>query len=565
MQRRDNRATRAHGRSALLLLAVILPLVLAAARAPDSATAAAAETPADIGQWSAPFTWPNVAVHTMLSPNGTVLSIDAWDDSANKQYVWNPTTGTFTLAAYSRNLFCSGHTQIGSGKTLIVGGHVTANNGLKDTTIFNPTNNSWTRGPDMTVGRWYPTATQLPDGRVFVFSGDDINASGPAVPHAFKSSAINSLPEVYDPVANAWQSLPGARLTSPLYPFLFTLTDGRIINAGPDTITRTIRPGTWVWNTVATSSFDGGSAVMYRPDKIMKTGSYADPDFTGPDLFQTTNQTAVLDMTQSSPTWRNTAPMASRRGYHVLTMLPDGNVLVTGGETASDGRDLTKSALTAELWNPATEAWTTMAAQQNGRLYHSTALLLPDGRVLVAGGGQAPGGTVTNQYNGEIYSPPYLFKGPRPLITNAPATFDWSGTFTVNSPDADRIASVSLIKTGATTHALNMSQRFVPLTFTAGSRLADGAGAGEQRARPARQLHALDRRYERRAVVERDDEHVRVDCPRHAAADRADGSDQHGRRRLREPLLERVERQRRRRLYNVHRSTTSGFTPIGRQ
>ena len=85
---------------------------------------------------------------------------------------------------------------------------------------------------------------------------------------------------MYDPVANAWQSLSGARLTSPLYPFLFTLTDGRIINAGPDTITRTITPGTWVWNTVATSSFDGGSAVMYRPDKIMKTGSYADPDFT---------------------------------------------------------------------------------------------------------------------------------------------------------------------------------------------------------------------------------------------------------------------------------------------
>ena len=106
---------------------------------------------------------------------------------------------------------------------------------------------------------------------------------------------------------------------------------------------------------------------MYRPDKVMKSGSYTDPDFGGADLFQTTNQTAVLDMTQASPTWRNTAPMATGRGYHVLTMLPDGQVLVTGGETASDGRDLTKSALTAEMWNPATETWTTMAAQQNGR------------------------------------------------------------------------------------------------------------------------------------------------------------------------------------------------------
>ena len=98
-------------------------------------------------------------------------------------------------------------------------------------------------------------------------------------------------------------------------------------------------------------------------------------------------------MTQASPTWRNTAPMAIRPRLPLLTMLPDGQVLVTGGETASDGRDLTKSALAAEIWDPATETWTTMAAQQNGRLYHSTALLLPDGRVLVAGGGQAPGGS----------------------------------------------------------------------------------------------------------------------------------------------------------------------------
>ena len=98
----------------------------------------------------------------------------------------------------------------------------------------------------MSVARWYPTATQLADGRVFVFAGDTINASGPAVPHAFKSSSVNSLPEVYNPTTNTWQALTDARLTSPLYPLLFTLTDGRIVNVGPDTVTRTITPGTWI-------------------------------------------------------------------------------------------------------------------------------------------------------------------------------------------------------------------------------------------------------------------------------------------------------------------------------
>jgi hypothetical protein len=453
----------ARRRRAVAVLALV-PMALAISAAqPGQGTAA---TPDQVGQWSAPITWPNVAVHVMLEPNGTVLSIDAWDDAPNKEYVWNPPTGTFTLAAYARNLFCAGHTQLGNGKTLIVGGNVSANNGLKDTTIFDSTNNSWTRGPDMAVERWYPTATELPDGRVFVFSGDNIDASGPVVPHAFKSSAVNSLPEVYDPATNSWQQLSSARLTTPLYPFMFTLTDGRLVNVGPDTVTRTITPGQWTWQTIATSSFDGGSAVMYRPDKILKTGNYVDPDFTGADTFTTGADAAVLDMTQQSPTWRNVAPMAFGRGYHVLTSLPDGNVLVTGGESRSDGRDLTKAVLAAEMWNPDSEQWTTMAAETNGRLYHSSALLLPDGRVLVAGGGQAPGGGSTNQLNAEIYSPPYLFKGTRPTITSAPSTFNWSGSFTVGTPNAASIASVSLIKTGAMTHAINMSQRFIPLTFT---------------------------------------------------------------------------------------------------
>src|SRR4051794_30023518 len=186
-------ATANAGRRLGIFRGVGLVVLLALAFGGVSSSAATTATPDQVGQWSAPISWPNVAVHVMLEPNGTVLSIDAWDDAPNKEYVYNPPTGTFTLAAYARNLFCAGHTQLGNGKTLIVGGNASANNGLKDTTIFDSTNNSWTRGPDMAVERWYPTATELPDGRVFAFSGDNIDASGPPVPHAFKSSSINSL------------------------------------------------------------------------------------------------------------------------------------------------------------------------------------------------------------------------------------------------------------------------------------------------------------------------------------------------------------------------------------
>ena len=91
---------------------------------------------------------------------------------------------------------------------------------------------------------------------------------------------------------------------------------------------------------------------MYRPGKIMKAGSWADPDFNGALTYQTINATAVLDMTQPTPQWRSTAPMAFARAYENLTLLPDGTVLASGGMTDSDGIDLTKAVLPAEIWNP---------------------------------------------------------------------------------------------------------------------------------------------------------------------------------------------------------------------
>ena len=112
--------------------------------------------------------------------------------------------------------------------------------------------------------------------------------------------------------------------------------------------------------------------------------------------------------------------MKYRRSYHTLTVLPDGKVLATGGQTATDGVDETTGVLATEIWDPDTDTWTTMASHRRPRLYHSSALLLPDGRVLLAGGGAF--GNAKNEKSGEIYSPPYLFKGPRPTVTGAPDT-----------------------------------------------------------------------------------------------------------------------------------------------
>jgi hypothetical protein len=156
------------------------------------------------------------------------------------------------------------------------------------------------------------------------------------------------------------------------------------------------------------------------------------------------------------------------RTFHTTTLLPDGTVLVTGGAPTTDAVDVTNAILPAEVWSPTTQTWTTLASMSAPRLYHSEALLLPDGRVVIDGGGEFNGvNEPTDQLSAEFFAPTYLFKGPRPAIASAPSQISYGQNFTVQTPDAARIANVSLVRFGAVTHDINMGQRFLPLSFTA--------------------------------------------------------------------------------------------------
>ena len=431
------------------------------------AAPAQAQTPADQGQWGPVMNWPLVAVHMSLLSTGQVIAWDGFEDGPNSEHLFDPATSSITAKPYVRNLFCSGFSQLADGKLFIAGGHVTVNSGLRDTTLWDPQTSTATRGVDLTGSRWYPTVTTLADGRALVFSGDNIQAddSPPGNPLSFKSSTI---PEVYNPQTNSYTRLTGAAVDTPLYPFMFVLPDGRVFDAGPDRQSRILNPnGTGSLSLGPVSPIDGSSAAMYAPGKVMKSGTWSDPSFAN---IPVTGRTAVIDMNAPTPTWRETAPMAYPRSYETITMLPDGDALVSGGTTKSDGYTIANAVLPSEIWNPQTETWTTMAAQANGRMYHSTAVLLPDGRVLMAGGGQLPGYPVVNQTNAQIFSPPYLFKGMRPVISSAPSTVQaGSGTFNVGTLNAATTAKVSLVRLGSQTHAFDQNQRFVPLSFTASS------------------------------------------------------------------------------------------------
>jgi hypothetical protein len=396
----------------------------------------------------------------MLLKTGEVLLWDgpnedqasgAFEGGGDTATLWNPTTDQFTpVPNFVTDLFCSGHTVLADGRIMVMGGHVVGGVGLKDANIYDPITRQWTPVAPMNYPRWYPTATTLSDGRVLVVSGSTVC-----------QACIADIPEIYDPTTNTWTPLPAASAQIPLYPYNFLLPNGRIVAVGAYDdhafVTQTFNLTTQKWTVVDSRPLDGGSAVMYLPGKIMKSGS----------ARQIAGQSAnadswVIDMNSATSSWRQIAPMNFPRMYHNLTTLPDGTVLVTGGGRVGDTLNLGAAVMEAEVWSPVTETWSTLGRMQTPRLYHSIALLLPDGRVLVAGGGRTEG---VDQLNAEIYSPPYLFKGARPTITFVPASVNYGSSFTVGTPNASSVVSVSLIRAGSVTHTFHADQRYLPMTF----------------------------------------------------------------------------------------------------
>jgi hypothetical protein len=437
------------------------------ATARDAAIAAAAVTGPvqDVGQWGPVVDWPVVGVHVALLPNGKVLAYDSVGDKATETYqvhdhtratVWDPATGTQTPVDVNTgyNIFCSGLAHLPDGSLFTAGGNKDAQlNGIVQTHTFNPNTNTWSLGPDMAIGRWYPSVTPLRNGEMLITEG------GPDTPEVRTT-------------AGGLRTLSTASLNLPLYPWIDVAPDGRAFYSGPDQTMRsldTTANGAWQAFTQRDAlNRSYGSHTLYDVGKILVTGGAS-----------STSDSRVIDINGATPQVSATAPMATGRRQHNLTVLADGSVLATGGNSSGASLvDLANGVYPAEQWNPATGQWKTLASMQVTRQYHSTALLLPDGRVLSAGGGIC-GTCDTVGYlakNAEVFTPPYLFKqdgsgeaAVRPLISSAPAAATYAAPLSIASPDAAAIRKLALVRLGAVTHSVNMDQRYVPLSFTAGS------------------------------------------------------------------------------------------------
>ena len=447
------------------------------------------ESPAVKGRWAAVFALPNVAVHAHLLPDGHVLmwgrrdhpnqSLDVHECTP---FAWTPGSGAIlrtpqpTLTDGTKiNLFCSGHTFLADGRLLVVGGHLADSDGLNQACIYDATANTWTATAIMNDGRWYPTATTLPDGRVLVLSGSFLQDG---------QTPNNVIPQVWhDGTWTSSATFPD-NATFELYPRVHVTSDGTVVMSGPLVKTWSLNlAGNGQWTHVAqrdNARRDYCPSVMYDVDRVIYIGGGNDPGTHAP-----TANSETLDLNANPPRWQATAPMHLPRRQHNATLLPDGTVLVTGGTRGGGGLEPNPMGFNdlragqpvhfAELWDPATGQWTELAAESVDRCYHSTAVLLPDATVLSAGGGeyrpikgQGANDPQDSHRNAQIFSPPYLFKGPRPQIDAAPDSVEHGVTFEVRTPQAAQIDKVSWVRTSSVTHSFNMNQRMNVLAFKVG-------------------------------------------------------------------------------------------------
>jgi FtsP/CotA-like multicopper oxidase with cupredoxin domain len=420
-----------------------------------------------------------LAVHAALLHTGKVLFISgSGNDQANvpirnfRSVVWDSQNGTFKTVHTPSDVFCSGHAFMPDGRLLVAGGteeygkpdQGTQFRGAKDAYLFDPTIEEFVRVGSMQDGRWYPTLVAQPDGSVVAISGWGFDRAADG-----KTGQMNKLIERYS-YSKGWEQLGAIQnneVPFPLFPHVFLLAgssrmfydgghvfdDFNYVLPGHLTLTGayTSLPSTLPPN-FQLKLRDESSSVILPPaqeQKLMLIGGTGE----GKPAISCVD---VIDMRAANPKFKDVASLNMARFHLNAVLLPDRTVFVSGGNTGGEANPVFEG----EIYEPTTGKWRIVAKAQVPRMYHSVALLLPDGRVITAGSNpEAAGGELRL----ELYHPPYLFHNARPFISNAPVDVQYGETIEIETPQAREIMWAELIRPTATTHSWDPEQRLVDL------------------------------------------------------------------------------------------------------
>lgn len=472
------------------------------------------EDPYVVGKWETiDAEFQGSPTHAALLPNnkifvygGSSLDYSAFEYPPPAEILDLDTMKTHRIAmeGVEGDLWCGGHTLMQDGSLLFLGGTEDYApgggeglfKGLDHAYRYDPFKDKWTRLDDMYEGRWYPTAIRLADNSVMVLAGFPKGEPGKGL----------KIKDIIQPVQeilreNKWSKMEEER-TFPLYPRLHLLPDGDVFYSGVFN-THFLVPGLFPsmrwshenrsWQKLGgkhkkKSREEGISLLMalrppnYEPKVLIAGGGNAALNRGLAGLFQrwgvpswiekirfnnALDSVEMIDLSQDIPRWGKKSCMNYPRIHAVGTLLPDGKVFVVGGMTRHghlEGSQIPKYAVREpEMYNPERDVWSLMPPQKKNRVYHSTALLLPDGRVISMGSN--PHSRVIEK-SIEIYSPPYLFRGERPVISKPlPKQIAYNEPFKLKVDKAHQINQVVLRRPDVITHVTNTDQRLLQLDF----------------------------------------------------------------------------------------------------
>ncbi|WP_327328018.1 discoidin domain-containing protein [Streptomyces sp. NBC_01210] len=430
--------------------------------------------PAAHGMWGRVTGFPLVPVATAVLPNNKMLAWSAYgvdrfggSHGYTQTAIMDLATGRVTQRRVDNtghDMFCPGIAVLEDSRVLVTGG-----SNAKRASIYDPATDAWTSTADMNVARGYQAMTLLSTGDAFVLGGSWSGGNG------------GKGGEVWSSANGTWRKLSGVPVTTTMtadprgpyradnHQWLHATSMGRVLHLGPSKRINWISTSGNGSITAAGTRADSpdamnGNAVAYDIGRLLTLGGA-----TAYENVKATRRAYTVDLNGGgTPVSSRTGDMAYARAFGNSVVMPDGKVAVFGGQSYPVPFSDATSAMTPEIWDPATGRFTRMASMAVPRNYHSVANLLPDGRIFSGGGGLC-GACATNHADGAIFTPPYLLNADgtertRPVISGGVPAHAANGAKLAVTTDSE-VTSFVLVRAGAATHSTDNDQRRVPLTF----------------------------------------------------------------------------------------------------